>query len=284
MAQTPLTGQAGRSPDGPTHLATAAAPAPPSLRTPLGRIARAAATCAVLVALVAWLIDRPVATWSHAHLGDRQFDWFTGVYRGSELPIGPFSFMVAPAEALGPVAILVMLMMALAAAAGVRLRQRGRIAMALSVSVLFAAEFNGLVKLGFGRTWPESWLGDNPSWIRDGVFGFFPFHGGAGFASFPSGHTTVITAPATILWIVWPELRVLWAGIVAVVAAGLIGANYHFVSDIIGGLYLGAAVGHAMALIMLSGGDRLSWSTLWSPPRPTAPPPPADRPCCDPDA
>jgi len=24
--------------------------------------------------------------------------------------------------------------------------------------------------------------------IRDGVFGFFPFHKGLGFASFPSGH------------------------------------------------------------------------------------------------
>lgn len=34
--------------------------------------------------------------------------------------------------------------------------------------------------------------------------------------------------------------------------------NYHFVSDIIGGLYLGVAVGVGVAGLMLSPGDRLA--------------------------
>ncbi|MDQ6869158.1 MAG: phosphatase PAP2 family protein [Pseudomonadota bacterium] len=84
-----------------------------------------------------------------------------------------------------------------------------------------------------------------------------PFHGGSGFGSFPSGHTTAIATPVTILWLVWPELRVVWVLPVAIVAIGLIGANYHFVSDIIGGLYLVVAIGLGIAGLMLSPSDRL---------------------------
>jgi hypothetical protein len=44
---------------------------------------------------------------------------------------------------------------------------------------------------------------------------------------------------------------------VAVVVAGLIGGNYHFVSDIVGGLYLGVGTGIGMRALMLSPLDRL---------------------------
>jgi hypothetical protein len=56
---------------------------------------------------------------------------------------------------------------------------------------------------------------------------------------------------------VWPELRVVWVLLVAIVVIGLIGANYHFVSDIIGGLYLGVAIGLGIAGLMLSPSDCL---------------------------
>ena len=59
---------------------------------------------------------------------------------------------------------------------------------------------NGL-KFVFGRTWPETWVNNNPSFIRDGVYGFNWFHGGAGYASFPSGHMSVTCALAAVLWI-----------------------------------------------------------------------------------
>jgi membrane-associated phospholipid phosphatase len=189
---------------------------------------------------------------------------FKASYDGHLLVIGPFSLMASPAQALGPFAVFVLAILAVAAAAGWGPKMRGRIVLALILSIFAAMEINSVAKSVFGRTWPESWLGDNPSWIRDGVFGFFLFHGGPGWASFPSGHTTVITTPATLLWIVWPELRIVWATTVAVVIAGLIGANYHFVSDIIGGLFLGAAIGLGIARLMLSPKDRLNWSTLWN--------------------
>jgi membrane-associated phospholipid phosphatase len=46
--------------------------------------------------------------------------------------------------------------------------------------------------------------------------------------------------------------------LIALVVIGLIGANYHFVSDIIGGLYLGVAMGLGIAALMLSPSDRLA--------------------------
>ena len=222
----------------------------------------AAVTCALLVGVSVLLVDRPVATWVHHHLGDARFRWFTARYDGHLLPVGPFSLMAGPAQALGPLAVSVFVILAVAAAAGWRPKMPGRIALALTLSVFAAMEINSILKSVFGRTWPESWLGNNPSWIRDGTYGFFLFHGGTGWGSFPSGHTSVITTPATILWIVWPELRIVWATTVAVVIAGLIGGNYHFVSDIIGGVYLGVAIGLGIAWLMLPPNDRLNWSVL----------------------
>jgi membrane-associated phospholipid phosphatase len=221
------------------------------------RLVASAASCLVLIGVSVLLIDRPVATWVHNHLGDARFALFTASYDNRPLSIGPFSFMAVPAEALRPAAILAMVFLSGAAVAGRRPKMRGRIVLVLSLAVFVALTFNAQAKAIFGRTWPESWLGSNPSWIRDGVYGFFPFHGGAGWGSFPSGHTTVITTVATLLWLVWPKLRMLWGAAVAVVIVGLIGANYHFLSDIIGGLYLGVAIGLGVAALMLSPEDRL---------------------------
>jgi membrane-associated phospholipid phosphatase len=259
---------AERTPDRapPTDAYHAFQGLPPNLSTGLGRSVRrivgATVTCALLVGVSVQLVDRPVATWVHAYLSGPRFDLFTASYNGRSLVIGPFSLLASPAEALGPLAALVVAILAVAAASGWRPKMHGRIALALSLSVIVAMAINGMLKPVFGRTWPESWLGDNPSWIRDGVFGFFLFHGGSGWGSFPSGHTTTITAPAVILWMVWRRLRVVWATTVAVVVTGLVGADYHFVSDTVAGLYLGVATGLAIAALVLSPGDRVDWSSL----------------------
>lgn len=165
--------------------------------------------------------------------------------------------MASPAEALQPLAVLAFAILATSTAAGSRPGTDGWNILALCLSVFASSGICGVVKEAFGRTWPESWLGDNPSWIRDGVFGFFPFHGGMGWASFPSGHTTAITTVGTILWFTRPELRWAWGAIVAIVIVGLIGGNYHFVSDIVGGLFLGAGVGITVLLIVSPG----RWAT-----------------------
>ena len=91
------------------------------------------------------------------------------------------------------------------------------------------------LKLVFGRTWPDTFRDNNPSFLRDGVYGFNFFHGGHGYAAFPSGHTAVTCAVISVLWIYCPKWRWLYALAVLAVAVGLIGANYHFVSDVIAG-------------------------------------------------
>jgi membrane-associated phospholipid phosphatase len=97
----------------------------------------------------------------------------------------------------------------------------------------------------FGRTWPEKWIANNPSWHQDQVFGFFPFHGGLGWEAFPSGHTAAICYLSTTLWILWPRGRPLWGLAAFLVAGGLLAADYHWLSDIIGGAALGVACGVA---------------------------------------
>ena len=73
----------------------------------------------------------------------------------------------------------------------------------------------------FGRTWPATWTNNNPSLLRDRVYGFNCFHSGHGYSSFPSGQTAAVLA----------------VGIV------LTGANFHFLSDVIAGGFVGISSG-----------------------------------------
>jgi membrane-associated phospholipid phosphatase len=84
---------------------------------------------------------------------------------------------------------------------------------------------------------------NNPSFIHDGAYGFNLFHGGLGYASFPSGHMAATCAVVSVLWIMVPKWRPFYALIVLAVAAGLVGANYHFLSDVIAGGFVGASTG-----------------------------------------
>jgi membrane-associated phospholipid phosphatase len=184
------------------------------------------ASCPVLVVLAFELVDRPLASFAHEHFqGIAVFVWLT------YLP-----------EPLLPLASLALVGFAIAVALG----RAGLIAPVLvrcSVSLVVAKTLNDELKYAFGRTWPETWTNGNPSFIQDGAFGFMPFHGGAGFASFPSGHTTAICAVISVLWLSWPRWCWIYPVPVALVAIGLLGADYHWLSDIIAGCYLGTAVG-----------------------------------------
>jgi membrane-associated phospholipid phosphatase len=52
-----------------------------------------------------------------------------------------------------------------------------------------------------------------------------------------------------VLWIVYPKWRPLYALVVLVVAVGLIGANYHFLSDVIAGGFVGTSTGWMTAAL-----------------------------------
>src|SRR5947208_10943140 len=167
--------------------------------------------CVVLTMLAIVFVDRAVATWSHATLHrPAPLEWLTHI-------IDPFV----------PAASIALPGVAIAALFGWRPGPFGRAVIALSITVLIATVLKEELKFLFGRTWPETWVGNNPSWISDGVYRFEPLHGGRGWAALPSGHMALIAAPCTVLWMLAPRIwRWLWAALILAMAIGLIASDY----------------------------------------------------------
>jgi membrane-associated phospholipid phosphatase len=176
------------------------------------RVAAAALLCAGLVALCFVYIDRPVEVFVNAHQERR---WL-------------FQAMASPSLLPLPFACIYMAVCALRRQLGSGLLLR------LTVAILVAVAAKDELKWVFGRPWPESW-------VQYGVYAFHPFANSWLYGAFPSGHTTYIAAPMGVLWSALPQYRVVWAGVVVVVMTGLVGAGYHFVGDVIGGLFTGLA-------------------------------------------
>jgi membrane-associated phospholipid phosphatase len=118
-----------------------------------------------------------------------------------------------------------------------------------SISLIIAEITKAQLKYVFGRTWPNTWTNNNPSFLRDGVYGFNFFHGGPEYASFPSGHMAVTGAVVSVLWVYFPRFRFVYVLGVLTVAVGLIGMNYHFLSDIIAGSFVGISSGWMMTAL-----------------------------------
>jgi membrane-associated phospholipid phosphatase len=170
--------------------------------------------------------DQPFAFWAHDHLHQYAI----------------FSRMTLLPEWFPPIAIVIIVALGLLSLAGRRLSRVWEAALLCSLSLIVARAAKDQLKYTFGRTWPETWVNNNPSLIRDGSFGFNPFHGGSGFESFPSGHTTAMCAMATVLWLYYPRYRAVYVLLVMLVSVGLLGANYHFISDILAGCFLGTSI------------------------------------------
>jgi membrane-associated phospholipid phosphatase len=103
-------------------------------------------------------------------------------------------------------------------------------------------------KFVFGRTWP---LYGSPSYLIDGSYGFNFFRAGPAFDAFPSGHTAAVCALAGVLWGTYPRFRVLYAAGAAAMAIALVAGDFHFLSDVLAGGFLGASV----ALLILAAWD-----------------------------
>src|SRR5579875_162065 len=154
-------------------------------------------SAAVMISYV-W-IDRPLAFWAYGQFhGYAIFDRLT----------------LAPSW-LTPLAVAIVFIAGLRSLSGRPLDRFWEPALICGISLLVARAAKDQLKFVFGRTWPETWVNGNLSLIRDGVFGFNPFHGGAGFEAFPSGHTTAICSVAAVLWVYYPRFRMLYALLVA---------------------------------------------------------------------
>lgn len=171
-------------------------------------------------------IDRPLAIWSHENLHGYVF----------------FDRMTLLTGWFPPIAVAVICLAGLAKYLGWSIPKWGEAALLCSISLVVARAAKDQLKVLAGRTWPETWVNNNPSLIGDGAFGFNPLHGGPGFESFPSGHTTAICAVIVSLWLYYPQPRILYLLPVLVISVGLLGANYHFLSDIIAGCFIGTSI------------------------------------------
>jgi membrane-associated phospholipid phosphatase len=118
-----------------------------------------------------------------------------------------------------------------------------------SISLMVAVVTKTQLKLIFGRTWPDTWIHNNPSFLRNGVYGFNFFHGGEEYASFPSGHMAVTCAVISVLWVYFPAARTIYTIIALAVGIGLVGANYHFLSDVFAGGFVGISSGWMMTSV-----------------------------------
>lgn len=191
--------------------------------------------CPILVLLCIGFVDRAASSLSHAEFAGH---------------IAVFVWLTHIVDPVPPLAGLGLAGAGLAALLGWRPGPAGRAFLGCCIAVLVAIAVKDQLKWAFGRLWPETWVNNNPSWIHDGAYGFFPFHGGQGWFSFPSGHTTIITAPVAALWQALPRWRLLLALPVVLVVVGLFGADYHFVGDMVAGFYLGTACGIGVAALL----------------------------------
>jgi membrane-associated phospholipid phosphatase len=178
---------------------------------------------AATIVCILW-IDRPASTWSYHRLhGIRVFITLTHL-----VPLINGMALAAMA-ALGAAAIFSVF----------RPGPHALLILRTAIAVFVALAAKEILKYIFGRTWPETFIFNNPSWIRNGAYGFHFLHGGEGWASFPSGHTAIAAAFATALWYQAPKLRLLWALTALLVVAGLYGADFHFLGDICAGATVG---------------------------------------------
>jgi len=196
----------------------------------------------IMVAISFEWLDRPIALWVHEMLRAPNGN---ALERLTHIP-----------ELFTPFSVVAFVGLGLWALAGHQLSRHQAAVFLCSLSLLSVEVMKNQLKFIFGRTWPETWVQNNPSFIRDGAFGFNFMHVGAGYQSFPSGHAAAIGAVISVIWIWYPKLRALCALVVLAVAAALIGANYHFLSDVIAGLFAGISTGWFATAIWKMGNPR----------------------------
>jgi membrane-associated phospholipid phosphatase len=193
--------------------------------------------CAAAVLVCYLFVDRPVACFVHRHklADDVVLRWLT--------------YFPPLVQAWTPLVLAALL---LRRAFG-PFRRCELAVLTACVSMIVADQLRESLGYVFGRYWPETWIDNNPSFIKDGAYGFHPFHSGSAYGSFPSGHMARTVGLVSVVWVAYPGWR--WAcGLASLaVAAGLLGMNYHFVSDVIAGSFVGGVVGmYAASLAALN--------------------------------
>jgi hypothetical protein len=100
------------------------------------------------------------------------------------------------------------------------------------------------LKFAFGRINTRYWL------LHSGLSEFHWFSGADNYNGFPSGHMSVFTVLLLAAGTYYPGLKNVSYGLLAALALALIATDYHFLSDIIAGVYLAPIIHFSVIRIL----------------------------------
>jgi membrane-associated phospholipid phosphatase len=130
----------------------------------------------------------------------------------------------------------------------VLLRKRFAYAAQASLFVFSTVALSGIavniLKFVFGRVRPELYFKEN-------LFGFDWFHYGHSFASFPSCHSATAFGAWLAFSLIAPGYRWFFITVGVLIASSRVVLTAHYVSDVIGGIYVGAVATLILYNIML---------------------------------
>ena len=101
--------------------------------------------------------DRPIAFFMFQHMHKSR---------------APFVLLTHLVDVVEGAASLLLIWSLWAYARGVPFGVKGRIALRFALAVFVAIGAKDMLKIAFGRTWPETFICGNPSFIRDAAYGF----------------------------------------------------------------------------------------------------------------
>jgi membrane-associated phospholipid phosphatase len=184
----------------------------------------ALALCVAAVGVCIAYVDRPLAEWSEAHVRHTEF------WTALNLALYPFLLIVVAA-------LFFLLGCGISLISGRPLRPWTGIPILCSWATMWAIASEIILKRIFGRGWAD------PTFVRDRLYGFHFLHGETHWDAFPSGTATVSFAILAVLWILKPRWRAAGTATVALLCAAVVIGNYHWLSDVIAGGFLGVTIG-----------------------------------------
>jgi len=194
----------------------------------------ALALCVVAVGLCIAYVDRPLAEWLDAHVRHTEF------WEALNLALYPFLLVVVAA-------LFFLLGCGISLIAGRPLRPWTAIPILCSWSAMWAIASEIILKRIFGRGWVD------PTFVRDHQYGFHFLHGETHWDAFPSGTAAVSFAILSVLWILKPRWRAAGTVTVILLSIAVVIGNYHWLSDVIAGGFLGVTIGWGIAASDRSG-------------------------------
>jgi membrane-associated phospholipid phosphatase len=203
-------------------------------RTDLPKWLAAFVLCAIAAPVCVRYLDRAVAEFADAHLSHAMaWIWLDRILKALDLVV--IAALVYP---LG---------CGIRVAAGFQLPRWTAGPLRCSWAAIWAVAASIVLKRVFGRSSPA------PDYIEMHQYRFHFLHGGATAGAFPSASAAISVAIAAALWPAIPRWRWLICLLIGLLLATVVAGNYHWVSDVIAGVFLGATIGWLATILPLPG-------------------------------